>query len=206
MDTGDGNDIITGNHINEDENEFNIWGVGFVNGSSMDLRSMDTGDCNNTIAGFSEVESGEGLQNYTTIYTGNGNDTINAAGKLSGIRNEGTINTANDRDSISSVGNVSNRGLVFLGDGNDSIAASIVSELGLPNRALENFIAIDTGHGDDTITSTGVIYNKGVINTGNDNDIITGTGTEYGIYNNGGRINTGNGNDSFIADEGFKSG
>jgi hypothetical protein len=100
---------------------------------------MDTGDGNHTIAGLSDVESGEGLQNYTTIYTGNGNDTINAAGKLSGIRNEGTINTANDRDSISSVGNVSNRGLVFLGDGNDSIAASIVSEVGLPNRALENF-------------------------------------------------------------------
>lgn len=102
-DTGDGNDIITGNHINEDEDEFNIWGVGFVNGSSMDPRSMDTGDSNDTIAGFSDVESGEGLQNYITIYTGNGNDTFNATGKLSGIRNEGTINTGNDRDSISSV-------------------------------------------------------------------------------------------------------
>jgi hypothetical protein len=157
MDTGNGNDIITGNHINEDEDEFNILGVAFVNGSSMKPGSMDTGDGNDTIAGFSDVESGEALQNYTTIYTGNGNDTINATGKLSGIRNEGTINTGNDRDSISFVGNVSNRGLVFLGDGNDSIAASIVSEVGLPNRALENFNAIDTGHGDDTITSTGVI-------------------------------------------------
>lgn len=75
---------------------------------------------------------------------------------------------------------------MFLGDSNDSIAASIVSEVGLPNRVLENFNAIDTANGDDTITSTGVIYNKGVINTGNGNDIITGTGTEYGIYNNGG--------------------
>ena len=67
---------------------------------------------------------------------------------------------------------------------------------------------IDTGDGNDIITSTGVIYNEGIINTGNGDDsiIVDGTGTGYGIYNNGGSINTGDGNDSIIANGGFQSG
>jgi hypothetical protein len=105
------------------------------------------------------------------------------------------------------VGNFTNKGNVFLGEGSDSI----VADAGFPNRALENFNAIDTGDGDDTITSTGVIYNEGIINTGNGDDSIivdggvNGTGDGYGIHNNGGAINTGNGNDSIIANEGFES-
>jgi hypothetical protein len=71
---------------------------------------------------------------------------------------------------------------------------------------------IDTGDGNDIITSTAVIYNEGVINTGDgaDSIIVDGgiddiTGTTYGIYNNGGAIITGDGNDSIIANEGIKS-
>jgi hypothetical protein len=89
------------------------------------------------------------------------------------------------------------------------ITASIISGVDLPNRGLENFNAIETGDGNDIITTTGVIYNEGVINTGNGDDYIEGVdiaGIGYGIYNNGGNINTGNGNDSIIANEGFKSG
>jgi hypothetical protein len=87
----------------------------------------------------------------------------------------------------------------------------MIGEIDLLNRALENFNAIETGDGNDTITSTGVIYNEGVIETGNGDDSIivdggvNGTGAGYGIYNNGGAIITGNGNDSLIASEGFES-
>jgi hypothetical protein len=101
---------------------------------------------------------------------------------------------------------------VFLGEGNDSITASIIAEVGFPNRALENFNAIETGDGNDTITSAGAIYNEGIITTGNGDDsiIVDGgtddiTGTTYAIYNNGGAINMGDGNDSIIANEGFES-
>jgi hypothetical protein len=78
------------------------------------------------------------------------------------------------------------------------------------------------GDGNDLIASTGVIYNEGIINTGNGEDLIIvyggsdgtgspyggpdGTGTVSGIYNNGGTINTGDGNDSIIANQGFRSG
>jgi hypothetical protein len=105
------------------------------------------------------------------------------------------------------VGNFTNKGNVFLGEGNDSITASIIAEIGFPDRALENFNAIDTGDGNDTITSTGVIYNEGIITTGNGDDsiVVDGTGMSYGIYNNGGAINMGDGNDSIIANEGFES-
>jgi hypothetical protein len=100
-----------------------------------------------------------------------------------------------------------------MGDGNDSLTALSITELGLPNRALENFNFIGTGDGNDTIITTGVIYNEGIIETGNgDDSIIVDGGTEditgitYGIYNNGGAINMGDGNDSIIANEGFESG
>ncbi|MEG3893371.1 Ig-like domain-containing protein [Microcoleus sp. Z1_A1] len=77
---------------------------------------------------------------------------------------------------------------------------------------LINMGGVFLGDGNDTITSTGGIYNEGVIDTGNGDDFIfvdggvDGTGTGYGIYNNGGNINTGDGNDSIIAHEGFESG
>jgi len=117
------------------------------------------------------------------------------------------------------VGNFTNRGGVFLGDDNDSITASMftstskmLGEIDLLNRALENFNSIETGDGNDIITSNGVLYNQGVINTGNGDDsiIVDGgrdeNGIRYGIHNNGGAINMGDGNDSIIANEGFQSG
>jgi hypothetical protein len=164
--------------------------------------------------------------NVNAIETGEGNDIITSTAVIynkeggienahKAISNDGTINTGNGQDSIISVGNFTNRGNVFLGDGNDSITASmftstseIIGEIDLLNRALENFNFIGTGDGNDTITTTGVIYNEGIINTGNGDDsiIVDGTGTGYGIYNNGGNINTGDGNDSIIANGGFQSG
>jgi hypothetical protein len=213
--TGDGNDTIIGNSPSG--------GWGIINGGS-----MDTGNGNDIITGngASDVDRvfvGSGIINSGTINTGNGADSIiahiedrqlfpsNVRGI--GIANGGTINTGEGADSIRVEGGFTNRGGVFLGEGNDSITALSLPELDLPNRVLENFNAIETGDGDDTITTTGVIYNEGVINTGNGNDsiIVDGgiddiTSTTYGIYNNGGAINMGDGNDSIIANEGFESG
>jgi hypothetical protein len=86
---------------------------------------------------------------------------------------------------------------VFLGDGNDSI-----TNIRTSNPNFQNFNFIGTGDGDDIIR-TRVIYNEGVINTGNGNDSII---VNESIYNNGGSINTGEGNDSLIANGGFQSG
>ena len=128
------------------------------------------------------------------------------------IENYGTINTGNGQDFIiSRGGNLINWGGVFLGDGNDSLAYDdYVADV--PTRTLENFNFIGTGDGNDIITSTGAIYNQGIIETDHGDDFIIvdggvdGTGTGYGIYNNGGAINMGDGNDSIIANEGFESG
>jgi hypothetical protein len=71
-------------------------------------------------------------------------------------------------------------GEVFLGDGNDSLTASATAwiipevEVDPPTLALSNSNLIDTGDGDDIISSTDAIYNRGVINTGNGNDSIIG--------------------------------
>jgi hypothetical protein len=103
---------------------------------------------------------------------------------------------------------IENYGNIDIGDGDDSIIAHTYS---LNRAAIENFNFIGTGDGNDIITSTGVIYNEGIINTGNGDDSIivdrgvNSTVTGYGIYNNGGNINTGDGNDSIIANDGFES-
>jgi hypothetical protein len=160
---------------------------------------------------------------YTTsiIDTGNDNDTITGTGKIS-IYNYGSINTGNGEDSILSEGTFINYGRVFLEGGDDSI--TLQANLYFSDRGLENFNVIETGDGNDEISGSGHVYNEGVIDTGEDNDIIssynhgdlynedtinTGNGDdliEYGlIYNNGGTIITGNGNDSIYASVGFES-
>jgi len=215
LDTGNGNDLING-----------IGYVGiYINGT------LNTGDCDDTITGTTSKGSRppyDGL--YAIIVrgpdsildTGKGNDLITGSGKsvgitnrgifntddgndiisgtgARGVQNEGTINTGNGQDSIISQGKFFNIGNVFLGEGNDSITANT----NFPT--LENFNTLDTGDGNDIITSTGtgIIYNEGIINTGNGDDSIIVDG---GVYNNGGSINTGDGNDSIITNGGFQSG
>jgi hypothetical protein len=161
------------------------------------------GDGNDSITADTDLP-GLFLKNFNFIDTGNGNDIITSTGV---IYNQGVIQTGNGEDSIITR-KFFNSGVVFLEDGNDSIMA----DTDFPGRAIENFNFIGTGDGNDTITSTGVIYNVGIINTGNGDDsiIVNGafdvlTGKTYGIYNNGGAIITGDGNDSIIANEGFES-
>jgi hypothetical protein len=219
--TGNGNDVITATNTGSSE--------GFAN-----FGTLNTGDGQNSIISHGafiniqdyylgnggEVFLGDGddsiiitnpnpidfgnplLYNTGIIETAGGNDIITVAGYI--ISN--TINTGNGDDSIF-FQKLRNVGGMFLGDGNDLITA----DTELPNRAIENFGFIGTGDGNDIINSRGIIYNQGVIETGNGDDsmIVDGgvdeNGTRYGIYNYGGAINTGNGNDSIIANEGFES-
>jgi hypothetical protein len=191
--TGNGDDRIEATSNTE-------FGLGILNQSG----SIDTGAGNDLISGSGFV----GIANTigSTIDTGDGNDRISSISNQASIENYGTINTGNGQDSIiSRGGNLINWGGLFLGDGNDSLAYDdYVTDV--PTRALENFNFIGTGDGNDTITSSGVIYNQGIIETGNGDDSIIVNRIGFGIHNNGGRIETGNGNDRIIAYGGFQSG
>ncbi len=199
LNTGDGNDMIEGSGFS------GIFNSGIINtGNGKDIITANgTSIYNNYVVG---------IDNSGIINTGNDDDIITStAGTYdggiksgTGISNRGTIDTSDGQDSIISHGPFTNRGNVFLGEGNDSITASILADVGLPHTAIENFNFIGTGAGNDIITSTGTIYNEGIINTGNGNDsIIVDRGdnldTTPSLYNNGGAINMGDGNDSIIA-------
>jgi hypothetical protein len=205
IETGDGNDSIgsNGRFVNRgniflgDGND-GIGGDGFYN-----YNNIEGGDGNDYIGGIGFV------YNEGVINTGKGNDSIYTEAT---VLNRGNVFLGENDDSIISEGTFANRGNVFLGEGNDSITANKVFYSS--DRAIENFSFIGTGDGNDIITSYNgmIIYNEGVIETGNGDDsiIVDGgvddiTGNTYSIYNNGGAINMGDGNDSIIANEGFES-
>jgi len=200
LNTSDGNDEISGTALHK----------GFINRGV-----FNTDDGNDTIIGTA-LETGIITDYGSTLDTGKGNDIITGIVSFGGdvsISNSGTINTGDDEDFILSRGGTFiNTGEVFLGEGKDSIiAVRKVISFGL-DSGLENFNFIGTGDGNDTINSTGIIHNQGVIETGNGDDCIMvdidteGTDIKYGIHNNGGAINMGDGNDSIIANQGFESG
>jgi hypothetical protein len=199
LNTSDGNDEIRGKGV----------GKGFINRGV-----FNTDDGNDTIIGTA-LDTGIITDYGSTLDTGKGNDIITGIASFGGdvsISNSGTINAGDGEDSIISQETFINRGGVFLGDGNDSIIGyTDVTSAGLA-FGFENFSFIGTGNGNDIITSANIIYNEGVINTGDGDDSIivgggiNGTGDGYGIHNNGGAINMGDGNDSIIANQGFESG
>ncbi len=191
INTGDGDDSITG---------ISPTGVGITNQGG----TIDTGDGQDTITGIGL--SGMWLDRNSVLDTGRGNDTIITTNiKI----DDATINTGDGEDSIIyQRESFINTGGVFLGESNDSI----IGDTDFPNSFLQNLNIIETGNGDDIITSTGPILNSGIIDTGNgddsiivDADIDDINGTTYGIQNYGGAINMGDGNDSIIANKGFES-
>jgi hypothetical protein len=173
-----GNDVITGTVE---------WGYGFMNAGT-----FNTDDGNDIITGTGGNYGIFNLSN-TILGTGQGNDTITGIGFL-GILNGGRIDTGNGEDSLISQGILTNRGEVFLGDGNDllTVSAGFADPL---SSGIDNERIIDTGDGNDTIISNGNIRNFDFIGTGGGDDMITST---YFI-SNGGVIETGNGADSIIS-------
>ena len=97
---------------------------------------------------------------------------------------------------ISDLGWVINAGEVIQAlDGSDTIIGSdIGGEFG-----IVNFGALDTGAGNDVVTGSGGgfgIFNQGsTLETGAGNDVVTGSGGYFGIFNQGSTLETGAGND-----------
>jgi hypothetical protein len=154
MDTGDGNDMITGSNIDEADGILDNVGTGLLNGGEFD-GFMYTGDGNDTITGISTAKNGIGLSNSNTytIDTGNGNDIIiGTADTGVGILNEGTINTGNGNDSIIAEGGFNGIGNVFLGNGKDY----------LKGFGSGNF---NGGNGKDTLELISGSYTVGISGT-----------------------------------------
>jgi hypothetical protein len=120
-----------------------------------------------------------------SLILGNDADNIFGSAVYGGISNSGISNTGNVQTSWGPRETFYNTGNVFLGEGNDSLSASGSGD------SITNSNFIGTGDGNDIITGIGVIYNDGVIETGNGDDSIL----VYGIFNNSGAINMGDGND-----------
>ena len=213
INTGDGSDTITGIGSIFNVGTFNTGnGNDLITGTSQDYSgilnssnsSIDTGDGNDIITA---VGTGYIIYNSSTgtINTGNGDDSIiaeeaNGSGfPLYSSANYGTINTGNGNDSISLQGGLYNvGGGMFLGEGNDSLTLTPPKN-DIPNRALVNTSILETGDGDDIITTSGFIDNRDVINTGNGKDSIIAEGG----FEGSGSVFLGNGKDYL---KGFGSG
>ena len=199
INTGNGNDTIIGNGI---YSGIFCGGDGIINtGDGNDIITASSGGI--AIGGgvFGDPSSSKG-----TIKTGKGNDIITGLAIFNNIL--GIIDTDAGNDSIIYYESFTNRGNVFLGEGNDSIAAD-PGYYYFPYSSLENFGFIGTGDGDDLITNTAVIYNQGVIETGNGDDsiivdkgfdgsgnVLLGNSKDYLKGFGSGNFNGGNGQDT----------
>jgi Ca2+-binding RTX toxin-like protein len=188
IDTGDGNDIITG--INKEVNSaFGISGY---------RSTINTGNGNDIITGIIEDVAGSAIQMIDSIInTGDGDDVIMGKVSFDSITSDAITNGLDF-----SLVDLSQIRLVDTGNGNDTI-------MGIGDTGISNFSnTIKTGEGNDVITGISTsggfgILNTGNISLGNGNDVIVGKGAIYGIYN-GGTIDTGNGADSIIVEGGFE--
>jgi hypothetical protein len=177
LNTGNGNDIITGT-----AKQSGFFGYGGI---------LDTGNGNDIITGTAQ----NGIESYWRVFnTGDGDDTLIGNGdRLGSGINLATLNTGDGNDIIIGT-NITGNGT---GISNNQYS---FGDFSISNPSLE------TDNGNDTITGSGFIgiYNGSTINTGNGNDLIIGIGTHWGIENSG-TINTGNGDDSIITEGGFSS-
>jgi hypothetical protein len=102
IDTGEGNDTITGSNTSNRGN-----GIGFIGLDSQDNIAIYNPD-------------NIGIYNGGNIYTRGGNDSIISQGKFI---NSGNVFLGNDDDAITSYGVIYNDGEINTGPGNDSIIA-----------------------------------------------------------------------------------
>jgi hypothetical protein len=197
INTGDGNDTITG-LVSED-----FYSIVAVPGIRNVRGIIDTGDGDDIITGIGNYDVG--ISNEPgTINTGGGDDIITGISKKNyGIDSRnGNITTGDGNDTIMGSGG-SGYGILFLsgdidtGEGNDIITGDGESGIACGTNDFTNVKGrINTGEGDDIITGTGSKHGLGsdYIDTGEGDDIISGTGSESGIGS--GYINTGNGDDT----------
>jgi hypothetical protein len=183
--------------------------------------TIDTGDDDDIIAGITRMRGIKGINNNGNIRTGLGDDRIigMTTGGAIGISNTYgvVIETEAGNDKIqgkaeNGIG-IDNYGTINTGDGNDTISGQGgLFGIRFVVGSLRDLNKINTGSGADIFygiaSETGILIN-GVVNTGDDNDIMTGTSTGedsskcFGISNYQGWIITGLGNDQIKASANF---
>jgi hypothetical protein len=120
IDTGDGNDTITGSNLTDNGylTLSNLDSVAIVR----DSVAIENGNTINTGSGNDSIISNGKFINYDQVLLEEGNDTITCYGV---IYNDGKIDTDKGNDSIIAYGGfesgLNNSGSVVLGDGNDSL-------------------------------------------------------------------------------------
>jgi hypothetical protein len=149
-----------------------------------------------------------------------GDDKITGTGGTYSIENSGTLNTADGNDVIMGVSNSQEENTLYsygifnrygstlnTGDGKDIIIGIGYGPNDFSLDGIFNQGILNTGEDDDIITGThsysGINNNDyGIIDTGNGSDTITGTGRSFGIKNYF-IFNTGDGNDKIIGNANF---
>jgi hypothetical protein len=195
INTGDGNDKITGSGISGILNYFTI----------------STNNGNDIISGTGEGGA-SGISSRGNINSGNGNDIIigtNTSGRGYGIFNgfgvepglsSSTIDTSDGDDIITGIARfgIFNYGIINTGNGADSIISDSSSNGGTEEYGFFNANIINTGNGNDLITevSSRSIFNYGIIDTGNGDDSLIANGGFYeDSYHIPGSVFLGNGKD-----------
>jgi hypothetical protein len=190
-----GNDIINAdNEISDDDNFPDLYPnrIAFHN-----QNTLNTGEGNDSITGTVS-------QNIYYDWTHYG--ILNEPGNYN---REGRIDTGDGNDIIIGIvesgidGNLfgdgiyNKRGTIDTGDGDDTIFGRSDQGGGGTGIVIEGG-TISTGNGQDTVTAYGAntygmrFYSGSILDTGEDNDIITGGIANWGI------INMGDGNDSIM--------
>ncbi|MEH2285950.1 hypothetical protein [Nostoc sp.] len=200
-------------------------GIGISNSGSFDI-----GDGNDTITGTGTGGTGgiadnQGLAEGTTSNYSI-TDESGDGGAGIGISNSDKLNTGKGEDTLVGTGNSGSKGKyiiypISVDSQNKNIEDAIItqpskSSIGITTIGIQNIkkAIITTGENKDTIKGSATsleanilaygIFNDGIIDTGNDNDILTGQATTtiggiaYGIYGQG-IIRTGDGNDKVTA-------
>jgi hypothetical protein len=166
---------------------------------------------NDIITGTTTEDNGIGFSNIGTLNTNNGNDIITGTGAGSngnGIINTGYIETGDGNDEITGTNSIMGVGFFNYGGGidtgnGDDIITGISEYMGILADGT-----INTGKGNDSISSQGTYQNFGRVFLGDGNDSIIvyiantgGLQNASGVVEDGGIIDTGGGNDIIISDE-----
>ncbi len=183
LDTGSGDDRITGTSADANGNGNGIYNTG----------TIDTGSGKDSIVG---IGPSIGIYNNGTISTGYGNDVIKGSGRSSGIQNDRIIDTGAGDDSIDALqGGFSGIGQTYLGSGNDTVKGFVVpgSQAGFTLGTFDGGSGTDRillGQGTYTITASS-ITSGGLTMTVNAFEKVGGA--------NGGLFNLANGTLSVAA-------
>ena len=187
--TGVGDDIVIGR---ADSGTLGNDKTGLQNSGE----GINTGAGNDVVYGYAYGNFATGLDNFSEIKTGIGDDQVLGVTQFSssgaGINNRerGTISTGEGNDTVKGWGRttgVFNKGIIDLGKGNDLVSASFDQLATGKEAAIRNSGTINLGKGNDTVDALTGSFGKGF-----DGILNAATGKEVGT------INLGEGNDTLL--------